>query len=632
MVEDKPELNQKLLWLMAVRVLVVASILLPFLVLNPTEPGSNLISISKALSDLIFPESAGLIDDAPGTPGSPHSKIFQVLVAGVSIETLIFVMLMRFLRRRPHLQGYLQLLGDQLLLTLLLYKFGRQTASLSILYFFLIAVGGLLIRHRSEILLAATATLLYSSVAIAHQSLWFGQLWERGGIFATLAPSERVSGEPPTLTFFERTALWLEPPNREDVTGVPLRYNIPIHLVGFFTIAFFTRRLTRDPALERRLEQRNRDLARLQVLHRDVIQSISSGLLTTDLEAYLTSLNRAGEEILGIREQNLAGQSITGIGLFDEASWQDYRQEADRFGQIRAETRLDRDGRRMIVGFTVSPLRDGSGAQRGYLVIFQDLSEWRALEEKLRQQDRMAALGQMAAGLAHEVGNPLAAISGSVQLLSGRFEAKTAEQKLLGITLRESRRLDRTVKSFLQFARPRDHFPEEFDIAALIAEDVALLRNSDEVLASHRIELELTPHTVLVVADRDQLGQIFWNLARNGLQAMPNGGRLHISGRVDGDFYRMTIEDSGRGMSSEEKARIFQPFKSFFGTGVGLGMAIVYRLVEEHGGEILVDSEPGAGTRIAVRLPMRGAETGADPGAGPGAAKTMAAEPEELAL
>lgn len=605
MVDDKPELNQKLLWLMAIRVLVVASILLPFLVYNPRDPGSNLVSFTRELIDLVNPSRSDLLAEGPPVPSREETRILQVLVAGVSIETLIFVLLLRPLRRRPQLQGYLQLIGDQLLLSLLLYKFGDDIASLSILYFFLIAVGGLLIRHRAEFLLAATATVLYSSLAIAHQVPAYRALWDSG--FLAPAPATgQVSGEPPKQSFFERTVLWLKPPSKEEVTGVPLLYNLSIHFAGFVTVAFFTRRLTRDPVLERRLEQRSRDLARLQVLHRDVIQSISSGLLTTDLDFGLTSLNRAGEEILGRREQALAGQSITATGLFDEESWQRYRREADRSGQIRAETEAERDGKKMVIGFTVSPLRDGSGAQRGYLLIFQDLSEWRALEEKLRQQDRMAALGQMAAGLAHEVGNPLAAISGSVQLLAGRFEGRASEQKLLDITLRESRRLDRTVKSFLQFARPRDHFPEQFDIAALIAEDVALLRNSDEVAPHHRIELVLEASREMVVADRDQLGQIFWNLARNALQAMPNGGRLRIVGRLDGHYYRLEMEDSGRGMSGDEKARIFQPFKSFFGSGLGLGMAIVYRLVEEHGGEILVDSEPGAGTRIAVLLPVGG--------------------------
>ncbi len=134
---------------------------------------------------------------------------------------------------------------------------------------------------------------------------------------------------------------------------------------------------------------------------------------------------------------------------------------------------------------------------------------------------------------------------------------------------------------------------------------MTLLRNSEEVAGHHRIELVLQPASALIEADRDQVSQIFWNLSRNALQAMPKGGLLRISGRLDGEDYRLEIADSGRGMSGDERARIFQPFKSFFGAGVGLGMAIVYRLVEEHGGEILVDSEPGAGTRIAVRLPLR---------------------------
>lgn len=604
--DDRPELNQKLLWLMAIRVLVVASILLPFLVYNPTDPSSSLLSFSKAMAALVVGDGGVPDAEGPPAPASAPSKILQVTVAGVSIETLLFALLMRFLRHRPGLHGCIQLICDQILLSLLLYKFGQEIASLSILYFFFIAAAGLLIRRRAEFLLAATAAAFYSSVAVSHQWAGYRSLWDAGGFFSPGAATERVSGEPAPLSLFERTSLWFKPPAKDEVTGVPLAYNLTIHLIGFFTIAVFSRRLTRDPVLERRLEQRSRDLARLQVLHRDVIQSISSGLLTTDLEAALTSLNRAGEEILGLREQSLAGRNITETGLFDGASsWDDYRRLADRDGQIRAETRLERPDRPpMVIGFTVSPLRDGAGSQRGYLLIFQDLSEWRALEEKLRQQDRMAAVGQMAAGLAHEVGNPLAAISGSVQLLAGRFEGKASEKKLLDITLRESRRLDRTVKSFLQFARPREHFPQRFDVAALIAEDVALLRNSDEVAPHHRIDLELQSPSTLIEADRDQLGQIFWNLSRNALQAMPDGGVLRISGRLEGDHYQIEIEDSGRGMSGDEKARIFQPFKSFFGAGVGLGMAIVYRLVEEHGGEILVDSAPGAGTRIAIRLPI----------------------------
>ncbi|MEO1087686.1 MAG: ATP-binding protein, partial [Acidobacteriota bacterium] len=243
---------------------------------------------------------------------------------------------------------------------------------------------------------------------------------------------------------------------------------------------------------------------------------------------------------------------------------------------------------------------------RGFILIFQDLTEWRGLQDQLRIQDRMAALGQMAAGLAHEVGNPLAAISGSVQMLSRAAETGSSSAKLLNITLRESRRLDRTVKNFLQFARPRDRHEEPVDICELLEADLELLRNSDEVVDGHSLVADLEPPSAIVVLDRDQVSQIFWNLARNALQAMPDGGTLRVEGRIHDERYRLRFSDSGRGMSKEERDQLFQPFKSFFDGGMGLGMAIVYRIVEEHSGNIEVDSEPGRGTTITIDLPLGG--------------------------
>ena len=217
----------------------------------------------------------------------------------------------------------------------------------------------------------------------------------------------------------------------------------------------------------------------------------------------------------------------------------------------------------------------------------------------------MATIGEMAAGLAHEVGNPLAAISGSVQMLGTTLEGNSAQRKLLDITLKESRRLDRILKSFLRMARPRQREIVEFDIAALLSEDVALLRNSDEVLATHRIRAEFEPPSVTIAADPDQISQLFWNLTRNALQAMPEGGTLTVSGRLNAESYNIAFQDTGNGMTSEEKAKIFHPFKSFFDNGTGLGMAIVYRIVEEHQGEIRVESEVGQGSVVSIDLPLR---------------------------
>jgi two-component system sensor histidine kinase PilS (NtrC family) len=236
-------------------------------------------------------------------------------------------------------------------------------------------------------------------------------------------------------------------------------------------------------------------------------------------------------------------------------------------------------------------------------VIFQDLTHWRKLREELRLKDRMAAVGEMAAGLAHEIGNPLAAISGSVQMLAGAPANETAQRRLVEILLKESQRLDRTIKGFLRFARPKDRSNIPFDIAHLLAENFELLKNSEEVSARHTLEIELDPPSAHLLGDPDQVSQIFWNLARNSLRAMPEGGILRVVGALGENAYLFQMIDTGRGMSEEQRANLFHPFRSFFDGGTGIGMAIVYRIVQDHGGRLHVDSRPGGGTTITVELP-----------------------------
>ena len=602
------ELNNKLLSLMAIRVLVVLSVLLPYL-LGPVGEGGagsdGLSSFAYAVWELVFeplPVSAEA-ESVPRQPPRPFDNMLQLLVALVSLQTLVYAGLMRLLKNRAVAHAYVQLVGDLLLITLMIYKFGRLTANLSILYFVVIGVGSFLLRRQAGLIIAAIASFLYGTVVLLHQSTRFHDLWAEGGPLAALPPIDAFSGEPTRTTLLEKLMIGLQPPGLDAVSGVPMVYTLSIHWVGFLAVAIFTAYLARDQALERELKKSALDLAYLKVLHRDVIQSISSGLAVTDLSGITTSINRSGEKILGRPGQELIGFHIEESGLFERQAWERFTEES-RHAVVRGELELAVDDGQVHVGFSLSDLKDGQGEHRGYILIFQDLTEWRQLQEQVRVQDRMAALGQMAAGLAHEVGNPLAAISGSVQMLSRTVKDGSAQGKLLGITLKESQRLDRTVKAFLQFARPRQREPKAIDVARLLADDVKLLRNSDEVLSSHEIHLDLQPQKAVIHADLDQISQLFWNLARNALQAMPNGGRLDLVGRLQGERYKVQFRDTGKGMSEKERTELFQPFKSFFGAGTGLGMAIVYRIVEEHGGNIEVDSRLGRGTVITVDLPV----------------------------
>src|SRR5690606_9937485 len=231
----------------------------------------------------------------------------------------------------------------------------------------------------------------------------------------------------------------------------------------------------------------------------------------------------------------------------------DWRRAADSLFDGRRTDRIEAEIRRgddvVPVGFGLSRLTDASGVAVGTIVVFQDLTPWRRLQEELRVKDRMAAAGELAAGIAHEVGNPLAAISGSVQLLSSALPATESQRKLLDIILKESHRLDRTIKGFLRFARPKERSSSRFDVARLLAENLELLRNSEEVTGRHRFSARFDPPSAFMIGDSDQISQVFWNLARNALRAMPGGGEIRLSGELSGESYLIEFRDTGSGMS-----------------------------------------------------------------------------------
>jgi two-component system sensor histidine kinase PilS (NtrC family) len=407
-----------------------------------------------------------------------------------------------------------------------------------------------------------------------------------------------------------------------------LVYNLAVHFFGFYVVALLTSYLAHNiTRAEQELEEKTEHLADLEVIHRDVIQSISSGLITTDLAGTITSINQSGLGILGATEDELTGRPIRDLGPFPIDRWAELtagEESGGGGGQLRDEVEIHRADETIHVGFSISRLNDADGLQRGYIVIFQDLTRYRRMEEELRIKDRMAAVGELAAGLAHEIGNPLAAISGSVQMLSTSANATPSQRKLIEILLKESQRLDRTIKGFLRFARPRERSIIPFDIARQLAENCELLRNSAEVSERHRLIVDLDPPSVPLIADPDQVSQIFWNLARNSLRAMPDGGTLKIVGRLADERYHLRVIDTGRGMSEEQRANLFHPFQSFFDGGTGIGMAIVYRIVQEHGGRLLVESRPGAGTTITVELPAMSTAGTTGSTAAPGNARETA--------
>ena len=380
--------------------------------------------------------------------------------------------------------------------------------------------------------------------------------------------------------------------------------------VGLFDLAFLVVGLLSARLAERqsrsdvRLIAATQSLANLRALHERIVESIRSGVVTTDLEGRIYTFNAAAEEITGYKQGDVRGQDASiFFGEIKEIIASSLDIHSTHATPRFEANCLTADGLRLRLGFTISPLSSEAGDTTGTVITFQDLTHIRALEETSRRQDRLAAIGRMAASIAHEIRNPLAAMRGSIQMLRADMAADSSQTELMEIILRESDRLNRIISDFLNYARPRSIIQTKVNVGELLQQTFTLLRHSAEINQGHLIEEQVPADPALVNADSEQLRQVFWNLSRNALQAMPAGGTLRATVHENSnDRLRITFSDTGRGMTPEQVEHLFEPFSSTTG-GTGLGLSIVYQIIRDHGGTINVRSREGHGTTITVELP-----------------------------
>ena len=516
-------------------------------------------------------------------PGQTLRPLFLLAAAAYGVA-LLYAALDRWLRGGLAFV-YVQLIGDALLVAALVGITGGAASAMSFLFLIPICVGALLDLRRGALSVAAVCWMLYAATVLS------------GNAFTPLG---RLVPSPPAMS-----------PGQ-------VSYSLLAHLIGFTATALLASYLAeRVRSQGRELDERRGAVARLQALNENIIESINSGLMTTDLEGRVNFLNRGGVEITGLAPEAVEGQTVESVFRLESGLLREIRLELLARRRFRFERYWDTpDGRRIFLGFAASNLQDRAGAPLGYIFIFQDLTDIQVLEQELRLKDRMAALGEMAAGMAHELRNPLAAISGSVQYLKSDIRPTGETLELMDIILRESQRLDQAIKDFLLFARPGVFSPQRCDLVRILEDHLKLLTKSREFRGAHQVRLEPAAPEIWVEVDPNRIRQIVWNLSTNSLKAMPNGGRLRITVGIDpsSDEVRLRFEDEGVGMNEAEMAGYFQPFRSAFGEGTGLGAAIVYRLVEEHGGRVVVESDPGHGTRVTISVPRRSAAKAPDHG------------------
>jgi two-component system, NtrC family, sensor histidine kinase PilS len=493
------------------------------------------------------------------------------LIGTVYLLTLVHTLALRVI---PSLepQVYAQVVGDLLVITGLVYVGGDIRAGFMLLYPISVLSGSALLRRRGSLLLSGVATLLYA-----------GTLWVvRAGL--------------------------LPPQGLVDVPLLPLKailYSIFVTGVACTTAAmigsFLSESLRRAGE---ELQEAEGQVADLRELNDLIVSSIQSGLLTTDGEGRILYVNAFGEAILKQPASAIRGRNIRDLfgPTFEPLALQAH---AGSPSLSRLDIEYAHPGGLVAdLGVSVNRLTTPERPASGYLVVFQDLTEIKRLEEEIRIREKLAAVGEMAAQLAHEIRNPLGSISGSAQVLMGEANVTEEHEHLLRIITRESKRLSDTLNRFLFQARPSGRPPGPVDLGPVLGEAVTLLRNGPEVGTVHEVALEIDDGPHVCVADRDQIVQVFWNLARNALEAMPGGGRLDVKLRRVAEKVVLSVRDEGRGMGRDEQRRMFGPFQSSTPMGTGLGLAIVYRIVREHGGDITVRSTPGQGTQVEVRLPL----------------------------
>jgi two-component system sensor histidine kinase PilS (NtrC family) len=533
---------------------------------------STVIAVRVVVGTLLLGSAILIQVNRPGTfPVDP----FFFLIGLTYALSVVYLAMLRWVDRRPWLVD-LQFGADAILVSAFIAITGGITSYFSSLFVLPIIAASTIRFRRGALQVAALSATLYLAL-VSVQYLGGLPPWWTGGMPAVL-PGTRMA-----------------------------QYTVAINLFGFVAVALLSGSLSENlRSAGARLEHASHQIEDLRAFNEYVIDSLLSGLVTTDDDCRILTFNRAASMITAVPDA---------IG----ADAREVLQLPEHFRAnlpLLAETRSLRvdleyrrgDGRTIELGVSATMLTFPDGGL-GYLFTFQDVTTIKRLERDARLQQRLAAVGEMAAGIAHEIRNPLAAMGGSIQVLREELPLSDEQAQLMDIVLRESERLNNTIRSFLAYARPQRLAPTRLDFAAVVRDAARLLRNSADVRDGHVVDVEVPADPVWYEADENQVRQIVWNLATNGLRAMGGGGRLRLSVAIErpahgGGDVVFSVEDQGCGIPADRLDDIFQPFHSTFHQGTGLGLAIVHRIVTDYSGVIQVSSTVGAGTTVRVRLPL----------------------------
>ena len=516
------------------------------------------------------------------------SPTYLYCLIGVTYAlTLVYAF---FLRRVKNLKAFVygQILGDIFFITLLIYFTGGIRSIFSWVYLLSIISAGMILYRRGGLLAASVSSIFYGALL----DLEFYQV---------ISP---LGSRFPLSVGYKSSYVF---------------YLIAVNMVAFYLVAILSAYLSEQvQRKEEELKERLIDYNQLERLYKHIVQNVASGLVTVDREGRITSFNRMAEEIAGYRLEDVYQKEIGVLipeimARSQSAGW----SPEEGWGKLRAsrwEAQFQRkDGAMLTLGFSVSPLRDSNNQEIGAILIFQDLTKLREMEEDLKRADRLASIGSLAAGMAHEIRNPMASISGSIEVLKDELTSSPQCQPLMDIIIREINRLNSLITDFLMYARPTSRGKELIHLKVIVEDTLKMFTHSAECGPGIRLITKFQDD-LSIQGDAQQIKQVFWNLFLNGAQAMPGGGELRVELRkyypplpfVAGSSQgEILVSDTGSGIEEKEISKIFDPFYTTKEGGTGLGLSIVHSIVESYGGKIAVQSQLGLGTTFTIYFPVQ---------------------------
>ena len=521
-------------------------------------------------------------------------------------------------KRMPNLVffTYLQFAVDAACIGLVLIYTGGSNSAFTWLFVFNVLGAGYLLQLRGGLAVASLDTVAYlACLALT----WSG-----------LIPVWGPDGEPVTMRL----------PSSGDLVGV--FSTVGFHIVSFYLLAFLSGSLARKQIVTGQvLAETAGHLQRLQDMHGRIVQNLDSGLLTVDPAGRITSFNRAAEKLTRYSAAEVLGQPVEAIFRGSARLLADSAGESGGgpTGHSFERWMTRKDKKRIYLRVAASIMRDADGTVDGHILVFEDRTRLLLMEEQLEREERLAAVGRLSAAIAHEIRNPVASITGSVQVLRADLELESEDDELLGIVEREANRLGHLVSDFLHLTREESPQLSPGKLGVLIRETLQLLESKAK---DQGIEVEVNlDYDPMLEIEPARMRQVLWNLVNNAFQAMTAGGRLGIrTERITRDDFgrdtladlsatgewaaatgegappdwmqlgpgegalRLHVTDSGPGISDENLTRVFDPFYTTRSGGTGLGLAIVARIVQAHRGLITVQSQPGEGTSFAIWLPV----------------------------